>query len=278
MLSQPSARAAGLLDAPAHVREGDGARLFREDAAPGRGLDLERDEAHDVGVSREEPQEGRNLGEVAVEHGRVEDDVEAEAAHPLDVLLPDRVQALFRGVALALLREVDVDGDVREPGFHQLPGEVARELDAVRHERRLEAEARGFLHDRDELVALAESRVAARDLDAHAVAVLFAHAVEALEDERDRDVLHLLGRLREIAERAVEVAALRDLDGDAPDRVPAADGLRRDAELRVELLESRLQLRVPARQVVEDRKSFHRFPESYPFETGSPDHLPMRSS
>ena len=64
-----------------------------------------------------------------------------------------------------------MDRDVRQAGFLQLRREVARELDAVRHERRLEAEARGLADDRDELVALAERGVASRDLDAHPVAV-----------------------------------------------------------------------------------------------------------
>ena len=256
----PSERgaAAGLLDALAHARKRDRARLFGDHAAASRRLDLERGEAHDVGVLREEADESRDLGEVPVVDGRVENDMEAEAPHPLDVLLADRVEALFGGVALPLLREVDVDRDVREAGFLQLPGEVARQLDAVRHERGLETEAGRLADDRDELVALPERGVASRDLHAHAVTVLGANPLESLQDESDRDVLDLLGRLGEIAKRAVEVAPLRDLDGDASDRVPASDGLRRNAELRVELFESRRQLRMPAGQVVENRKSLHR--------------------
>ena len=250
--------AAGLLDALAHVRKRDVARLLGDHAAARRGLDLERGEAHDVGVPREEPDEGRDLGEVSVVDGRVEDDVEAEAPHPFDVLLADRVEALFRGVALPFLREVDVDRNVREAGCLQLAGEVARELDAVRHERGLEAEAGGLADDRDEIVTLAERGIASRDLDAHAVAVLLAHPAEPLHHERDRDVLHFLGRLREIAESAVEVATLRDLDGHASDRVPPPDGLCRKPQLRVELFESGLQLHMPAGQVVENRKSLHR--------------------
>src|SRR5262249_29395031 len=143
--------------------------------------------------------------------------------------------------------------DVGHPRLLELLREVARQLDAVRHERRLEAEPRRLAHDRDELLAVAERRVASGDLDADAVAVLVAHSLEALEDELDRDVFDLLRRLREVAERAVEVAALRDLDRHASDRIPPPDRLRRDLELRIEASIGRVEPGVTSREIVEDR-------------------------
>jgi hypothetical protein len=49
--------------------------------------------------------------------------------------------------------------------------------------------------------------------------------IDPPEDLRQRHVLDTLGVLREVAESAVEVAALRDLQGHATDGVAAAEDL-----------------------------------------------------
>ena len=251
---------AGLLELPADVFQRDGVAPVPERAAARVGLYLEGAEADDVRAAREEGDEARDLVEVPVEDRRVEDDVEADAPHALDVLAPDGVQVFLGRVALPFLGQVDVDRDVGHPRLLQLDREVPRQLDSVRHQRGLEPQARGFADDRDELLAVPERRVAARDLHRDAVAVRRADAREALEDELDRNVLHLLRGLRQIAERAVQVAALRDLDRDAADGVPPPDGLRLDPQLRVEALERRREARAPTREIVEDRKRRHAEP------------------
>ena len=48
-------------------------------------------------------------------------------------------------------------------------------------------------HDRDELVALPERRVAARDLDADPRPVRRSNPVDPVEDDLERDVLHGFG-------------------------------------------------------------------------------------
>jgi hypothetical protein len=197
-------------DLRAHRLERDAVAPVLDDAAARVGLDLERREDHDVGVRGEELDEARDLVEVSVVDRGVEDDVEPEPPHPLDVLLAHGVEVFLGRVALALLREVDVDRDVREAGRLQLLPEVARELDAVRHEGGLEPQLGRALHDGDELLALPERGVAAVITPAVGVATFWRRSMTS------QGMSFTFSDDSEVAERAVEVAALGDLHRDQP--------------------------------------------------------------
>src|SRR5262249_40134763 len=88
--------------------------------------------------------------------------------------------------------------------------------------------------DRDELLAPPESRVSARHLYAHSGAVRAADGVDPLEHDLEGHVLDRLGALREVAEGAIEVAALRDLERHAADGRAAPEPRVRRPETRVE--------------------------------------------
>jgi hypothetical protein len=77
-----------------------GDRPRAEDAAPRLRLRVERREAHDIAVSHEERDNLRQLVEIPVENGRVEEDRKRQPARPL-----------------ALLRQIEMRGDVDEPRF-----------------------------------------------------------------------------------------------------------------------------------------------------------------
>ena len=100
---------------------------------------------------------------------------------------------------------------------------VAR--DAVGQKRGAQAALGYAADDRDELVAAAHSRVAARDLDADSRTVGRADRVDPPEENLDREIPHRFGAFGEIAESAVEVAALRDFERHAADRRSSAQDL-----------------------------------------------------
>jgi hypothetical protein len=155
----------------------------------------------------------------------------------LEVLLAHLVELPLGREALPLLRDVDVEGDVDEADRAQLGEEIARAADAVGEERRIEPDGGDVADDLDQLVAAAQRRIAAGDLH------VGLHAEEALDvvglalELVERRIGHALGIVGQVAERAVEVAALRDLERDAAGGGAPAEDLPRRAVGRLEAVE-----------------------------------------
>src|SRR5205807_1120176 len=101
----------------------------------------------------------------------------------------------------------------------------------VGHESGQEAELAGAAHYGHELFSLAEGGISARDLHGGGSPELERDLVQAAKDLGKGDVLDPLGALGEVAESAIQVAPLRDLQGHAPDRVPPAEDLVLPEEL-----------------------------------------------
>jgi len=80
-------------------------------------------------------------------------------------------------------------------------------------------------HDRNQLVPLAQRRVAAGYLHIGVWSVVIEHQIDAPEQFLERNVLHRLGVLGQVARRAIEIAALRDLERHAADRPAPAHQL-----------------------------------------------------
>ena len=85
-------RSGAFLDRAHHGRLGDHARALALHASPRVGLELEGRHANDVGMIREKAHQGRNLREVALEDGRVEEHGDRQAAGAFDVTEPKVVE------------------------------------------------------------------------------------------------------------------------------------------------------------------------------------------
>src|SRR4029453_13583245 len=158
------------------------------------------------------------------------------------------------------LRRVDVERDVEEARVGELVEQVARPADSVGEQRGSESGVGDAAHDRDELLARTQRRISSRHLDADSRTVDLADALDPLEHDLERKVLNGLRALREVAERAVEIAALRDLERHASDGGPTAQPLVRRAELRVETLPGSPQQLFSPREIgiVDGKRSPHR--------------------
>jgi hypothetical protein len=194
-------------------------------AAPGIGLKLERCHAHHVAVAHEEGHDLRDLVHIAVEDRGVEEHRERQPAGPLDVVQADSVEFGLRAVALAVLGHVHVEGHVHQAGLDQVLQQIPLQPDPVGEQRRLHTLFADPRHDLDQLGALAQGRSAAGHLDVRARAVEPGDRIDAPDQIRKRDVPHGLGIFREVAKRAIQVAALGDLQGHAADRPAPAHGL-----------------------------------------------------
>ena len=91
----------------------------------------------------------------------VEEDADRQTASAFRVPATQRVQIALAVVARALLRAVDVEGDVGQTGRSQFDQQVAGGLDAVGEQRRAQAAAGQAADDSQQLVAAAQRRLAA---------------------------------------------------------------------------------------------------------------------
>jgi hypothetical protein len=157
--------------------------------------------------------------------GGVEEDRKRQAPGAPDILLADCVQLDLARVTLALLGHVHVEGNVHQACLAQLLQQIARGLDAVGEKARPHPPLTDAADDGDQFLPVAQRRVAARNLHIGVRPVMRPDHVDALEHRLDRDVLHRLRVVREIAERAVQVAALRDLQRHAADGPAPSHGL-----------------------------------------------------
>ena len=214
--AQLAARAPAQRGHHAGLRHGLGA--LAQHAAAGVGLELERREANDIAVVGEEARQRRHLVQIAVEHRRVEEHRQRQAARGFDVAQPQRIECDFARIARALLRHVDVKGHVGEARFAQLDQQFARGEDAVGEQRGAQPVRAQMANDGEQLVARAQRGLAARDLHVRARPVVRGDQLDAAQHFVERQVAQRLGAVRQIAQRAVEVAALRDFERDATDR------------------------------------------------------------
>lgn len=90
--------------------------------------------------------------------------------------------------------------------------------DAIGDQRRPHALARYFTYDCDQLLTVAKRGLAAGHLHVGMRAIVVEVQIDAPEQFLERNILHRLGMLRQVAGGAVEIAALGDLERDAADR------------------------------------------------------------
>lgn len=146
----------------------------------------------------------------------------------LDVPAAQCVQRSLAVDAGPLLGDVDVEGDVNEPGRSQIRQQLAGCLDAVRHQARPQPAADQPRHDGQQFVAPAQRGLAPRHLHIRARAVVRDGAVDAAANLLEREIAYRLGRLAQTAQRAVQVAALRHFQQHAGHRpAPARRLVRR---------------------------------------------------
>jgi hypothetical protein len=152
--------------------------------------DLERGHTDDVGTFEEEAGQRRDLVDVAVVDGRVEDDRDPEPAGPFDVLLPHGLEVVLARGAGSLLCRVDMKRDVEETGLRQLGQEISSGSDTVREERGPKAGRSDAPDDRNELASVAESGVASGHLDADAGPEPLPDLVDPPVEDVERHVGH----------------------------------------------------------------------------------------
>ena len=109
------------VDVPHHARLADDLTAGPMDAAASVRLELEGSELDVVGVIDEEAHQAGHLIDIAVIDGGVEEKAQAKAPGALDVVEAETVERLLALVALALLGQVNVEGDVQKPNGRERP-------------------------------------------------------------------------------------------------------------------------------------------------------------
>jgi hypothetical protein len=138
----------------------------------------------------------------------------------LDVVVSEGIEGQLVRIAPALLRVVDMEGDVDQTGGGELGKQRPRRLDAIGHQSRPHVARGDPTDDRDKLVALAQCWIAAGHLDVAIGTIGGVDEIDAAEDLGQRHVQHRFRRLGEVAQRAIEIAALGDLERDATGSEP----------------------------------------------------------
>lgn len=182
-------RASARLDLALRRCQGDPRRPWAQDAATRVGQELEKCEPDYVGVVDEERNDFGNLVEVAIEDRGVEHDRKVEPAHALDVFLAQGVQRHLAGIPSALLRQINVKGNVDESRTDQLLQQVAFGADAIGEQGGPHACFANPSHNRDELVTPAQRRIASGDLHVGMRSVVIEDHVDAPEHLLDGKIL-----------------------------------------------------------------------------------------
>ena len=170
----------------------------------------------------EEADQFGNFMKVPVVNRGVEKHREREAARPGDVFLADGVEAGLGGMALASLRGIDMERDILKPGLRQLGEQGAGGPDAIGEEGGAKTMLAQAANDGGEIVVAAQGWLAAGNLYGGSRSVRGGNRVDATEQLGQRQVVDRFRHLGEVTQRAVQVAALRHLQGDAADRPSAA--------------------------------------------------------
>ena len=181
-------------------------------------MQLEGGHAHHVGMAQEKRRQRRHRIEIGVADAGIEEHGQRQTARAFDVGLAQRVESVLRRVAASLLREIDVERDILQARGGELREQRPAGFDAVGEQRRPQARGARAPDDRHQFGARPQSRLAAGDLHVSALAVLGANHVDAAIDLVEWQVFQRLRRLGEVAQGAIEVAALRDLQRDATHR------------------------------------------------------------
>src|SRR6266446_89202 len=181
-------RARARCDMLADGVRGDQRGPAAEQAAPSIGLEPERGESDDVGMSHEKTDYLRDLVEIPLMHRGVEQYRQPETSSALDVLPADLVEIALRIVALALLGRVDVESHVDQTGGAQLGQQITRRADAVGKQRGPHAPCADPPDDLDKLRPLAQRGVAAGHLHLRKRTVEGVDHVDAPLDLLERQV------------------------------------------------------------------------------------------
>lgn len=132
-------------------------------------------------------------------HRRIEHHRQGQTPAPVDIGGTQRIEVGFAAVSLDLLRGIDMESHIHETCVGQSFEQRSCRLAPVGHERGPHAALAYAPHDREQLVARSQRRLAARDLDIRVRAVVAMNEVDAAEYLFQRNVPHRLGVFRQVA-------------------------------------------------------------------------------
>src|SRR5579859_8277729 len=126
--------------------------------------DLERREADDIAVRYEECDDCGYFGNVTGEHGRIEHHGQSQSTRALDVFLSNGIEGDLARKASALLRQIDMEGDIDETSLGQLAKQITCCSNPVGHQCRAHSSLPNPPDDFDQLLPLSERGISSRDL------------------------------------------------------------------------------------------------------------------
>ena len=188
----------------------------RHTATAGIGTELERRKTDHIVVLHEEIGHAGDLMHVARKYCGVEQHRNRQATRHVDVAQPQRVQLRFRRVAFALLRHVHMKRHVIQPITGERLQPFSGQQNAIGQQRSPHAACAHVTHNLRQLGPVPQGGIAAGNLHIGIRPVLRGNAVNPPEQILQRNVPHRLGAVRQVAKRAIEVAALGDFQRHAP--------------------------------------------------------------
>ena len=156
----------------------------------------------------------------------VEDHHQPQAAGAFEIFLSQTIQFLLAVETLAALGCVHMKSNIPQTGIRQASQQVPAGAYPIGKQGWIESQGAGVADDFHQFRMFAQSGIATGDLHVRARPEFGEGAMEPAKDFLQRNITHLLRVFREVAERAVEIALLRNLHGDAADGLAAAQNLR----------------------------------------------------